>query len=394
VKIKSVEAFAIPDLIGGASDHASAQGRLARRLPWTKSSDVATPMSRYPKYKKSRSSWRGAFSSVGVVATAEDGTWGFGATEYGAPTISLINDHIGPLLDGENALATETLYDMMMRITSAYSPAGLASYAIGGIDLALWDLKGRLLKLPVYELSGGPARERQLCYATGNDTDWHMELGFKATKLACPYGAVDGLEAVEKNEFLVAKAREMVGPHVELMLDCWMSFDVEFAVRLAQRLQPYRLKWIEDCLIPEDLPSHRALRNRLPWQTLAAGEHWYTPYAFYAAAKDSLVDVLQPDIAWVGGFTAVRRVAAIADAAGLEVICHAGMNTPYGQHAAMASPNSRWGEFYLGSAPGVPLESHKQFPGLAAPKNGFVTVSDEPGFGHGLSLSAIEEMAL
>jgi L-rhamnonate dehydratase len=355
---------------------------------------VATPMSRYTKYQKSRSSWRGAFSSVGVVVTAEDGSWGFGATEYGAPTISLINDHIGPLLGGENALATERLYDMMMRIMSAYSPIGLASYAISGIDLALWDLKGRLLKLPVYELSGGPARERQLCYATGNDTDWHMELGFKGTKLACPYGAADGLEAIEKNEFFVAKARETVGPHVELMLDCWMSFDVEFAVRLAQRLQPYRLKWIEDCLVPEDIPSHMALRNRLPWQTLAAGEHWYTPYTFFAAAKDRLVDILQPDIAWVGGFTAMQRVTAFAHAAGLEVICHAGMNTPYGQHFAIASPNSLWGEFYLGSAPGVPLDSQKRYPGLATPKNGFVTVSDEPGFGHGLSLEAINEMAL
>jgi L-rhamnonate dehydratase len=394
VRIKSIEAFAIPDLIAGGPHDGSGEDSCARRPPWTKDAEVATPMSRYPRYRMSRSSWRGSFSSVGVIATSEDGSWGFGTTEYGAPTISLINDHIGPLLGGENALATDRLYDIMMRIASGYSSAGLASYAISGIDLALWDLKGRLLKLPVYELSGGPAREGQLCYATGNDTDWHMELGFKATKLACPYGAADGLEALEKNEILIARARETVGPHVELMLDCWMSCDVEFAVRLAERLQPYHLRWIEDCLIPEDLPSHKALRNRLPWQTLATGEHWYTPYAFYAAARDRLADILQPDIAWVGGFTAVKRVTAIADAAGLEVICHAGMNTPYGQHSAVASPNSRWGEFYLGSAPGAPLENHRRYPGLAMPKNGFVTVSDEPGFGHGFSLSAIEKMAL
>ena len=67
------------------------------------------------------------------------------------------------------------------------APSGLASYAISAIDLALWDLKGKLLKRPVYELLGGPAREKHQCYATGNDTDWHMELGFTATKLACPY---------------------------------------------------------------------------------------------------------------------------------------------------------------------------------------------------------------
>ena len=65
-----------------------------------------------------------------------------------------------------------------------------------------------------------------------------MELGFKATKLACPYGTADGLEALDRNEEFVGKTRELIGPHVELMLDCWMAFDVEFAVRLAERLRP------------------------------------------------------------------------------------------------------------------------------------------------------------
>jgi L-rhamnonate dehydratase len=83
-------------------------------------------------------------------------------------------------------LATERLWDMIMRMASPYGSAGLTSYAISAVDLALWDLKGKLLGVPVYELAGGPAREDIFCYATGNDTDWHMELGFKGTKLACP----------------------------------------------------------------------------------------------------------------------------------------------------------------------------------------------------------------
>ena len=208
----------------------------------------------------------------------------------------------------------------MMRIMSPYSAVGARLLRrISGIDLALWDLKGKVLKLPVYELAGGAARDKQFCYATGNDTDWHMELGFKATKLACPYGTADGLEALDKNEAFVGKARELIGPHVELMLDCWMAFDVEFAVRLAHRLRPFNLKWIEDCLIPEDHSSHKALRERLPWQTLATGEHWYTPYTFFEAAKDRVADIFQPDIHWVGGFTACQKIAAIAEYAGLDM---------------------------------------------------------------------------
>src|SRR5256885_1626188 len=82
-------------------------------------------------------------------------------------------------------------------------------------------------------------RERQFCYATGNDVDWYQELGYRAFKLACPYGPADGLEGLARNEELVASAREQIGDGCELMLDCWMAFDVEYAVRLAERLRPY-----------------------------------------------------------------------------------------------------------------------------------------------------------
>ena len=291
MKIVSIKAFAITNPISGGHFERRPGETGIRRPPWTKDAEVANPMSRYPKYKALRSSWTGNFSAVGCLVTADNGSWGFGVTGYGLPVISIINDHLGPLLLGENPMATDTLWDMMMRMTSPYSPAGIASHAISAIDLALWDLKGNTLKTPVYELAGGPARDKQFCYSTGNDTDWFMELGFNATKLACPFGPADGLSALSRNEDLVAKTREFIGKDKELMLDCWMAFDVEFAVRLAERLRPYGLKWMEDCLIPENMSAHRALRDRLPWQTLSTGEHWYTPYTFFDAARDRLVDI-------------------------------------------------------------------------------------------------------
>ena len=395
MKIASIKAFAMKSPIAGGSYAALDNAKnLLRRPPWTKDAEVANPMSRYPRYKALRSSWMGNLGHVGCLVTADDGSWGFATTGHGAASVAVINDHLGPLLVGENALATEKLYDMMMRMASPYSPSGLGSYAISAIDLALWDLKGRALKLPVYELAGGPVRDGVTCYATGNDTDWHLELGFTATKLACPYGTADGLSAIDRNEEFVAKTRELIGPKVELMLDCWMAFDVEFAVRLAERLKPYRLKWMEDCLIPENLSAHRALRERLPWQTLTTGEHWYTPYTFFDAARERVVDIFQPDIHWVGGFTACQRIAAIADAAGLQTILHAGMNTPYGQHFTIACTNSPWGEYFVGGGPGVPLELTSVFPGMQVPKGGTGTVSDAPGFGHGLTLEAIEKLAV
>ena len=364
----------------------------ARRPSWLESAQSAGPMSRYERFKASRSTSSPPWESlVACIVTAEDGTWGLGMSTYSGPVASIINDHFAPLLAGEECLATEKLWDMMFRIASPYSSAGLASYAISAVDLALWDLKGKLLNKPVYELLGGPAREKILCYATGNDTDWHMELGFKATKLACPYGPSDGLAALEGNEKLVAKAREMIGPSVELMLDCWMSLDVEFAVRLAERLRPYGLKWIEDCLIPEDFQGFAELRKRLPWQNMATGEHWYTPLPFFQAARDRVVDVFQPDIKWVGGVTAVVKICHIGEAAGIAVIPHGGMGDAYGQHTCFAMPNIPWGEFYMGSAPGVPLdEAPLRTPGMAVPHGGYLVPTDAPGFGIELTRDDVE----
>jgi len=352
-----------------------------RRPAWMQDTEVANPMSRYPKYKLLRTLWMPKWEQAACVVTAEDGTWGLGITSYSKPVIAIINDHFAPKLKGENCMATEKLWDMMYRLASPYSGSGLASYAISAVDLALWDLKGKLLKMPVYELLGGPARDEIFCYATGNDTDWHMELGFKATKLACPYGIADGLDALDKNEELVSKTRELIGSHVELMLDCWMAFDVEFAVRLAERLKPYQLKWLEDCLIPEDLDSFIEMRKRLPWQTLAAGEHWYTPLPFSFAVNHRVVDILQPDINWVGGVTACVKICHLAEAAGIAVVPHAGVNTPYGQHVCYAMPNIPLGECFVGSPPGVPLEEVVKVPGMSVPKKGYLTPSDAPGFG-------------
>jgi L-rhamnonate dehydratase len=388
VKIKSIQAFTIrSDLVGnGATTPAT-------RPVWTQDAEVANPMSRYPRFKRLRASWRPQWPSVGCLVTADDGSWGFGMTRYGTPVVNIINEHIGPLLVGERCMATEKLWDMMNRITSPYA-GGIAPYAISAIDLALWDLKGKLLRRPVFELIGGPVRERIEVYTTGNDTDWHIELGFKATKVACPYGPADGLRALAMNEEFIAAKRSLVGNDVDLMVDCWMAFDVDFAVRFAQRMRPYKLRWIEDCLMPDDMDGQAELRRRLPEETLTTGEHWYTLGPFSIAAAKRSADIFQPDIGWAGGLTGCLKIAHIAEGAGLSVIPHAGMNTPYGQHFGMAVPNSPIGEYFVASAPGIPLHEVRLTPGMQTPRWGFVTPGDEPGFGLGLTLDGITRMTV
>jgi L-rhamnonate dehydratase len=211
--------------------------------------------------------------------------------------------------------------------------------------------------------------------------DWYQELGFTAFKLACPYGPADGLEGIRKNEELVAKVRQQVGDGCELMLDCWMAFDVGYAVRLAEVLRPYRLKWLEECLIPEDLDAHLELRERLPWQTLATGEHWYTTIPFLWAIQHRAVDILQPDILWCGGLTACLKISAAAEAAGMSVILHGGGNNVYGQHYSYAVSTVPWLECFIGTPPGVPLDEGWGLPGQPVPRAGWLIPSDKPGFG-------------
>ena len=388
MKIKSIRAVDVTFPAATPAKTTKTTYKTARRPSWTESGPVANPMTRYPRYAEFRPSWIPTWRNFGCVVEAEDGTWGFATACHGRPVAAIIDDHLGPRLEGESCLATEKCYDMMVRLGAPYGATGLHSYAVSAIDLALWDLKGKLLQRPVYELLGGPGRDELFCYATGGDADWYHELGFTAIKLPCPHGPADGLEGLRKTVDLVAKTRELVGDGTELMLDCWMAFDVEYAVRLAEALRPYRLKWMEELLRSEDLDAHAELRRRVPWQTLATGEHWYTTVPFQHAAKRQLVDILQPDISWVGGLTAMVKICAIAEAAGIAVIPHGGGGSPYGQHACYGLPAIPWTECFIASPPGVPPEEAPPMPGVAAPDRGRMRPSGSPGFG--LEISATD----
>lgn len=355
-----------------------------RRPSWYEDDEVANPMSRYPHVKRRRSMWLPGWDQVWCKVTAEDGTWGIGLTDQGPISATIIREHFAPQLIGQDCMAIEKIADMMFRMTKPYGTTGLASYAISAVDLALWDLKGKLLDQPVYSLLGGPTRDRIYCYATGNDVEWYQELGFTAFKLACPYGPADGLEGLDKNEAFIARVREQIGDQCELMLDCWMAFDVDYTVRLAERLRPYRLKWMEECLMPEDSSGHVELRHRLPWQTLSTGEHWYTSVPFLWAIENRVVDILQPDINWVGGLTVCQKIVAAAEAAGIPVMLHGGARNPYGQHFSHAYAGVPWLEYFIGSRPGVPLMDAPRLPGQAVAENGYLTPNVASGFGLGI----------
>ena len=181
------------------------------------------------------------------------GTWGLGRTSFGEPVAALIDSFYAPLLQGRDCFATEHLNDMMWRASKRHGSLGLSACAQSAIDLALWDLKGKLLEQPVYRLLGGPAREKIRAYCTGDDLDWAQELGFNAFKITNPAHYEEGIAGINTVEDKVAAAREAVGRNSELMINPVMAYDVEFAVRLCQRLRPYELRWLENLLYQRTL---------------------------------------------------------------------------------------------------------------------------------------------
>ena len=165
------------------------------------------------------------------------------------------------------------------------------------------------------------------------------------------------------------------------MLDCWMAFDVEYTVRLAETLRPYRLKWIEECLIPEDFDAHVALRAAAALADPGDRRALVHARPVPVGGRHRVADILQPDINWCGGVTACRRIARRRRRGGHRASsCTRGGNTVFGQHFSFATARCRGGvlrRLRSGRAAGTGLAP----PGQALPKDGWLIPNDAPGFG-------------
>ncbi len=351
---------------------------------------VPFPIHRYPEFARTPATTPGEVSGeFWVRVTAENGETGLGHSHWGdlaAPSVRFF----ASLLEGRDAFATELHNDLMWRAAQRFGATGIASLARSAIDLALWDLKGRLLDQPVYRLLGGPVREHLDCYFTGGDVEWGQELGFKAFKMRNSAHHEDGLAGINRLEDEVAAMRDRVGPDAELMLNPVMSFTLDYAVRVFERLMPYRLRWVEEPLMPHDIDGLVALKQAVPTMPLATGEDHHGRHAFRELVQRRAANVIQPDIRWAGGLTETLKIYAIAEAAGIPTSAHGGGGMPAGQHFALALPDAEPCEFVVRSPAGVPLEQARRIPGMPVPVNGRIVPSDAPGFGYEFGDEAFE----
>jgi L-rhamnonate dehydratase len=360
------------------------------RQHWIVDSLIANPMSKYPQYREKRTSW-GIDALGGLIVEIETagGLVGVGVSQGGDAACYLIERHLSRFLLGADPRAVELLWDQMFRGSLYYGRKGLGIFAISAVDLALWDLCGKLRDEPVYVLLGGPTKDAIPCYCTGIKPKRYQALGFFGCKIPLPHGPADGHDGLKQNVELVANAREEVGPDFELMLDCYMALDVPYTIALAEAMRPYRVGWIEEPLPPDDFDGHARIKAACPWQKFTTGEHESTRYGFRELLTRQCVDIVQPDLTWVGGVTEARKIAAMAAAYDVPVVPHG--SGVFSSHFQLGFANTPFQEVLALSADGeeiVPVFG-SLIQGEPLPENGRVSPPDLPGWGVTLDRSRL-----
>ena len=356
---------------------------------WISDTLIANPMSGYPEYRDRRTSWGiGVLGSVVLEIEAADGTIGVATGMGGEPACYLIKRHFERFLVGSDPRDTARIWDQMFRASMFYGRKGITMTAISVVDLALWDLLGKLRGEPVYKMIGGAVRDQLTLYCTGPEPQVYKELGFFGGKIPLPEGPMDGPAGLRRNVERIAAVRKSVGSDFPIMLDCYMALDVPYAIELAEKVRPFGVYWIEEALHPDDFDGHKQLKAACPWMRWTTGEHEYTRYGFRNLVVNRAVDIIQPDVMWLGGLTELIRVAALANAYDIPVVPHG--SGAYSYHFCITQPQAIFCEYINISPDGrsvVPVFG-SMFTNEVIPENGRITLSDEPGFGLELDRNA------
>jgi D-galactarolactone cycloisomerase len=263
-----------------------------------------------------------------VKITLEDGTYGWGEGYGPATVIKSCIEFFSPHILGMDALQHENIWQIVFQRSLDFARKGIFLSALSAIDVALWDIKGKILEQPVSILLGGRKREKVKAYATGmyfskgpdlpkrlaEEAIAHVENGFNAMKMKV------GL-SVRKDIDNVKAVREAIGPDIDLMIDANHAYNLREAAELAKNLESYRIGWFEEPVSPEDYQGYRELRQRtgIP---ISGGECEYLCSGFLTLFQNQCVDIAQPDICAAGGLTEVKRIADLARAFGMELIPH------------------------------------------------------------------------
>jgi len=273
-------------------------------------------------------------SATLVEITTDSGLSGWGeafAQGMEAPEISAaaIDHALAPLVLDADPLDIEVLWHRMYHSTRDFGRKGSVAAAISAIDIALWDLAGKHYGVPISKLLGGAFRTEVQPYATGfyrikgqgearrlaDEAMQHFETGFRSMKIKLGFGVDDDIEV------MAAVGRAVEGKGVTLMVDTNHAYGRAEALRLGHVLDEYDLRWYEEPVVPEDIEGYIELRRKLR-SPIAGGENEHTLYGFGDLLSRRAVDVAQPDIGSCGGVSAIRHIATLGQAHGIEINPH------------------------------------------------------------------------
>jgi len=351
----------------------------------------ATPVSRHDAYCHSLESWWWPQAQVLVRIRTESGATGFGWAEDGTGAASSILDsHFRQLLIGQDASRIESIWDILYRASIPYGRRGAALMALSAVDIALWDLAGKAVGKPVHELLGGKVHDRLSAYASHlqpvemgkfvEEAKAYVSEGYRGMKMRMPGSPRHGAAGIRMNIERIEAVRDAVGEDIEVMADAYMGWDLRFARQMVREMAPYRIGWIEEPLLPDELDAYADLCATSP-VPVSHGENEATRWGFQNIIQRKAAHLLQPDVYRAGGISEVRKIAALAQAAGIEVVPHA-LGAPT-VHVFSTLPNCRMVEVL--TVPVWALEKLADQPplflGEPQPQDGFITPSDKPGLG-------------
>lgn len=347
-----------------------------------------------------------------VEVKTDDGLTGYGEVHpgygytrgacFGAKAI--VEQELAPDLIGEDPTRPEYLWEKMyngpraeLSLTYGHScprlgRRGVTVCAMSGIDMALWDIFAKSLSVPIYKLLGGGYRVKIPAYASGGhqkkerageEALSYIRQGFKAMKMRV--GGMEAPAVVEGSIARIKAVREAIGPDIPLMLDAHGSLNESQAIRLAQEALEYNIAWFEEPVSSDNWDGMARVRQATAIP-IATGENDFTQFDFRDIIAKRAADILQPDLAVVGGFTAARRVAALTQAADLQCVPHvwgSAILFAASLHLAAAIPNCSIFEFRQGTCA---LFTDLLSEPFTIDADGCVAVPEGPGLGVDLDL--------
>lgn len=322
---------------------------------------------------------------------SEDGTIGIGNAAL-APTVvkKAIDDWYAPLVIGEDPFDYAYIWEKMYRRSQAWGRKGVGMTAISAIDIAIWDLMGKLVDKPVFKLLGGRTKEKIPVYYSKLysglietmqvEAEEAAKKGYTAFKMRAGWGPKDGMSGMRENLKRIEAVREVIGYDCDLMMDCYMGWNVDYAKRMLPKLEKYELRWLEEPVLADDVDGYAQL-NAMNIVPISGGEHEFSVIGCKDLLAKQAVSVLQYDTNRVGGITAAQKINAIAEANQVPVIPHAGQMHNY--HLTMANANCPISEYF----PVFDVEVGNElfyyiFDGDPDALNGFLQLDDDkPGLG-------------